>query len=315
MGWRYGVATGAGTCGELVQGVLSDGRPFHVTCPINKGSRVTLALRESRQWRVDGVPAGRHKLERAIRLTADALTGRPYEINVGHSSELEVGKGLGSSTADIVAGARATASALGFDMNEDNLASLAASIEVSDGSMYPEIITFDGRGGLPIRRYAWWPQFVVVMVTPATSLNTDSVDFSVRAPLSAHYDRIVADLDTAVSHRDGAAFARAARESAHFNQLFVTNPWLDVLEREAQRLGADGVNVAHTGTCLGILFLLPSETDERALEKTDAARRRASNAVRRLRAVLPDKLRVALAETPVWPTPIAGSLDTGSEAL
>ena len=315
MTWRVGVATGAGTCGELVQGVLSDGRSFHVTCPINKGSRVVLALRESRQWRVEGVPAGRQKLERAIRLTAETLAGGPYEINVEHSSELEVGKGLGSSTADILAGARATASALGLNMDEDRVAALAASIEVSDGSMYPEIITFDGRAGVPIRRYDWWPQFAVVLVNPTTSIDTDSVDFTDQAPLSAQYDRIVADLDLAVAERDGGAFARAAGESARLNQLFVMNPWLDVLERETERLGADGVNVAHTGTCLGMLFLLPAATDAHATEKIDAVRRRASSAARRLRAVLPDGLRVGLAETPVWRESRAGSLDVGADPL
>ena len=297
MTWRVGAATGAGTCGELVQGVLGDGRSFHVTCPINRGSRVTLKLRESRQWRIEGVPAGRHKLERAIRLTAETLAGGPYEVRVEHSSELEVGKGLGSSTADVVAGARATASALGLDMDED---ALAASIEVSDGSMYPEIIAFDGRAGVPIRRYDWWPQFAVVLVTPATSIDTDSVDFTGQASLSARYDRIVADLDLAVGARDGRAFARAATDSARLNQAFVTNPWLDLLERETPRLGADGVNVAHTGTCLGMLFLLPATCGARATEESAAVRRRASSAAHQLRAVLPGELRVVLAETPVW---------------
>jgi L-threonine kinase len=315
MTWRVGVATGAGTCGELVQGVLSDGRSFHVTCPINKGSRVALALRESRKWRVEGVPAGRQKLERAIQLTAETLAGGPYEINVEHSSELEVGKGLGSSTADIMAGARATASALGLAMDEDRFAALAASIEVSDGSMYPEIVAFDGRAGVPIRRYHWWPQFAVVVVTPAASIDTDSVDFTGQASLSAHYDRIVADLDLAVAERDGRAFARSAGESAHLNQSFVSNPWLDVLERESERLGADGINVAHTGTCLGLLFLLPATTDARATEETDVVRRKASSAARRLRAVLPDELRVGLAETPVWRESRAGSLDVGADPL
>ena len=299
MTWRTGVATAAGTCGELVQGTLSDGRAFHVTCPINKVTRVAVALRASRQWRIEGVPAGRHKLERAIRQTAETLGTGPYEVLVRHSSALEVGKGLGSSTADVVAGARATASALGLGLDEHVLATLAASIETSDGSMYREIVAFDGRAGALVRRYDWWPQFAVVLVVPPTSLDTDSVDFSGQAKHGARYERILAELDRAAVGRDGAAFASAATASARHNQSFVANPWLDLLETEAEHLGASGVNVAHTGTCLGMLFLRSPGSGGSALE-ANVVRTRVMKATQRLRAVLPNDLRVGFAQTPAW---------------
>lgn len=114
--WNFGVGTGVGTCGELVQGVMSDGRNFHVTYPITMSSTVTVRLRESNEWEMKGIPSGRRKLSKAIQTCAERVGHGPKEVHVEHSSDLEVGKGLGSSTADIVAAARAVAAAAGEEL-------------------------------------------------------------------------------------------------------------------------------------------------------------------------------------------------------
>jgi L-threonine kinase len=296
--WRVGVGTGAGTCGELVQGVLGDGRTFHVTCPISKSSAVTIRLRESREWQITGAPPERRKLAMAIRSTADKLGLGPCAVHVRHASELDVGKGLGSSTADIVAAARAVAAAVGGELSSAELAAIATSIEASDGSMYPQIVAFDQRGGALIRQFDWWPQLAVVMVTPSTTLDTASADFTGQAALGHQFDRILDGLDEAVLARDGAAFARAATESAAFNQQFIPNQLFDVLVDEYERLGADGLNVAHTGTCLGLLFVLPERSEATGGGGSGDVVRNASIAVRRLWAMLPEDVSVELSLTP-----------------
>jgi len=296
--WRRGVGTGAGTCGELVQGVLSDGRTFHVTCPISKSSTVTIRLRESDEWQITGVPPERQKLSTAIRSASDEFGLGPCAVQVRHVSELDVGKGLGSSTADIVAAARAVAAAVGDELSSAELATIATSIEASDGSMYPQIVAFDQKGGALIRRFDWWPQMAVVIVTPSTTLDTASADFTGQADLGHQFDRIIDGLDEAVIARDGAAFARAATESAAFNQQFIPNHLFDVLAEEYESLGADGLNVAHTGTCLGLLFVLPERSGATYGDIAGAVLRNAWFAVRRLQAMLPVDVSVDLSVTP-----------------
>lgn len=296
--WRVGVGSGAGTCGELVQGVLSDGRTFHVTCPISKSSTVAIRLRESDTWQITGAPPERQKLVTAIRATADGFGLGPCTVQVRHVSELDVGKGLGSSTADIVAAARAVAAAVGGDLQPAALAAIATSIEASDGSMYPQIVAFDQMGGAVIRQFDWWPQLVVVMVTPPTTLDTASADFTGQDRLGPQFDRIMAGLDEAVMAHDGVAFARAASESAAFNQQFIPNDWHDVLIREYEGLGADGLNIAHTGTCLGLLFVLPERSGSTCRQAADAVLRSASYAVGRLRSMLPGEVGVDMSVTP-----------------
>jgi L-threonine kinase len=296
--WKVGVGTGAGTCGELVQGVLSDGRTFHVTCPINKCSTVKIRLRKSDEWQMTGIPPERQKLATAICSTAHEFGLGPCAVQVRHASELDVGKGLGSSTADIVAAARAVAAAVGGELSPAELAAMATSIEASDGSMYPQIIAFDRDGGALIRQFDWWPQLAVVMVIPSATLDTASADLTGQADLSHQFDRIVAGLDEAVIARDGAAFARAATESATFNQQFIPNHLFDVLAEEYESLGADGLNVAHTGTCLGLLFVLPERLGATYGDSAGAVLRNASFAVRRLQAMLPGDVSLDLSVTP-----------------
>jgi L-threonine kinase len=278
--------------------VLSDGRTFHVTCPITKSSTVTIRLRESDEWQITGAPPERQKLATAIRSTAGVLGLGPCTVHVRHGTELDVGKGLGSSTADIVAAARAVAAAVGGELSAAELAGIATSIEASDGSMYPHIVAFDQMGGGLIRHFDWWPQLAVVMVTPSTTLDTASADFTGQDGLGPQFDRIMADLDEAVLAHDGVAFARAATESAAFNQQFVPNDWHDVLAREYESLGADGVNVAHSGTCSGLLFVLPERHASTYRMAVGAVLRNASYAAGRLRALLPGDVRVDLSMTP-----------------
>jgi uncharacterized protein involved in propanediol utilization len=105
-----------------------------------------------------------------------------------------------------------------------------------------------------LEHFCWWPQFVILMITPAQAFNTESADFGGKHKLGAQFDAILSSLRTAAAERDAAAFARAATESARINQRFVPNPFHALLEDRAGGLGALGINVGHTGTVLGLLF-------------------------------------------------------------
>ena len=47
-----GIGEQFGTCGELVQGFLSNNEPFHVTCPINKITSVKAYLRKNTSTKI-----------------------------------------------------------------------------------------------------------------------------------------------------------------------------------------------------------------------------------------------------------------------
>ncbi|BAS29330.1 GHMP family kinase ATP-binding protein [Limnochorda pilosa] len=104
---RWAAASAPGTCGELVQGTLR-GEPFLVSCPISWRACARVVLRRERGLCVSG-PRGRWKSLRAVRAALRLLGVEDVRAELSLSSPLPVGKGMGSSTAEVLAAAAATA--------------------------------------------------------------------------------------------------------------------------------------------------------------------------------------------------------------
>ncbi|MBJ7472361.1 MAG: hypothetical protein JHD16_13725 [Solirubrobacteraceae bacterium] len=279
-----------GTCGEIAQGVLPDGTPFVVTCPIDRGVAVEVEVTAAPSLTIEGLPPGAQFLERALRRTAELVELGPCRMRVEHHSALYVGKGMASSTADIVAAARALSTAVGLPLRQEELAHLAASIEPTDGIMFDGIAASNPRTGERVRRWDWWPQYEIVMVIPPTTLETSAASFAGQDAWADEYAQLLAQLDAAVERRDAAAFAAQATRSGQLNEAFVPSPVRALIEPRAASLGALGVCTAHTGTVAGLLF-----------PHTREGRASASAAARELEAVLPRDLQVTTAQTRPWP--------------
>jgi L-threonine kinase len=262
-----GSGTAVGSCGELVQGFTSAGIPFHVTLPIEKSSTVSVTLNRASEFKVSQIGPGSGKLEKSLLSAAAYLDIEPCEIRVAHWTDLTPGKGMGSSTADIVAAARALGNAVGRELNSAELASIAVGIESSDGTMYQGIVAFNQKKGL-LYRFNWYPQFIVVMITPPKQFNTESARFEGKESLGVEFDEILANLKEAAANKDVVSFAEFSTRSARMNQKFVPNPYFAILEEKYKDFGALGVNVAHTGTLVGLLF---DADDPQGLRKASAA--------------------------------------------
>jgi L-threonine kinase len=288
-----GQAHARGTCGELVQGVLRTGEHFHVTCPILRRASVLVHVRPASELRVEGLPQGKDKLARALAATARFLGTGPVSIEASTRSALAVGKGMGSSTADVVAGARALALAYGVHLTPAELARIATSIELSDGSMYEGIVAFCRRTGELVRRYAWYPRFALAIAIPPNSVRTESVDFTGKARFARHFEDLLSVLDEAERAHDPFGFAHAATCSAIYNQPFLANELFAHLRRQQARLGAAGLVIGHTGTLAGLLYPL----DEAGASAEADALERARFAASSLAAKLPS-VQVVVTLTP-----------------
>lgn len=251
---RRGRDVAPGTCGELAQGVLPDGTPFVVTCPIDRGTTIEVTLSDAAAFEIVGVPSGRTRLHQALLRTAELVELEPCRISISHDTALPIGKGMASSTADIVAASRALAAAAGVALSPEEVATLAVAIEPSDAVMYAGIVAADRRTGVPIRAWDWWPSFTVVAVIPPTTFATADACLAGQARFADDYASLLGRLDEAVARRDEGAFARVATRSAELGQPAVANPTFGLLAGQSERLGALGVCAAHTGTVAGLLF-------------------------------------------------------------
>ncbi len=287
--WRNASASAPGTCGELVQGVTGDGRHFHVTCPIRKSSTVTARIRAGSVTTVEGA-RGRSKMDAAAMRTLEVLDLGPHEIVLDHWSDLDVGKGMGSSTADIAATVMAVASAAETQVTPEQIAEIATSIESSDGLMFPGINAVEQKTGRLVAAYEWFPQFAIAMVVPAAVFNTESADFRGKDKHGADFDRILADLEMAARRREADAFAEAATRSAELNQRHLVNPYFVMLRPKIRQYRADGLVVGHTGTVAGLLFAVDDDSMEAAVA-----------ASLDLQSVLPRDVRVEVTLTPPSP--------------
>jgi len=99
---------------------------------------------------------------------------------------------------------------------------------------------------------------------------------------------------------DGRAFADAASHSAALNQQYVPNEWYDEVVDEFDAYAADGICVAHTGTMLGLIFLLPADNLS-SIGETNMVLRRARGAKRKLEQVVGSSAVVELVMTPHSP--------------
>jgi len=248
-------ACAPGTCGELAQGLL-DGEHFHITCPIDLYVTAIVELMAG-PGRAIG-PEDRPKALRGAEVTLDYLGEKGAYARLRLESPLPPGKGMASSTADVAATVFATALALGVHVTPGQVASLALRVEPSDGLMFPGIAMFDHRQGRALKLLGRAPAMRVLVLDFGGTVDTlafNSVDRRAELQrLEPHWEEAAALITEGISQGNAALVGKGATVSALTHQQILPKPQLGSVLAFAHQVGAVGVNVAHSGTVLGILF-------------------------------------------------------------
>ncbi|MSQ13449.1 MAG: GHMP kinase [Dehalococcoidia bacterium] len=246
-------ATGA--CGELVQGLIG-GVLCHITCPVALYATVTVELGDAPG--TVRAPAERPKTAQAVKTTLRFLNARYTAAAVIVTSELPVGKGMASSTADVAAAIAATGLALGVTLTPEQIARLAVQVEPSDGIMFPGIALFDHRDG-SVREPLGPPPPLEVLVLDfggaVDTLEFNRVDRTALLRELAPTTERAADLvRRGLADGDAALIGQGATVSALAHQRVLFKPQLPAVLDFAHQIGAVGVNVAHSGAVIGVLL-------------------------------------------------------------
>lgn len=267
---RRASAYAPGTCGELAQGML-DGILCMVTCPIDMYSVATVELSPiavSSQTEISA-PAGSPKAGQAARATLDYLGVAGMDGRLWLDSSLPRGKGMASSTADVAA-AIVAAAAMGRELSPLQVAEIALAVEPSDGVMYPHVAIFDHREGRIARTLGQPPPMRVLILDFGGSV--DTLEFNradrdnVLQRLAPKMAEAVSLIEDGISRGDPLRIGQGATLSARANQQVLFNPDLEQALELSRRVGAVGVNVAHSGAVIGMLF----RDDAPAVEKAAA---------------------------------------------
>lgn len=273
-------ARAPGSCGELAQGML-DGDYFLVTCPIDMYADAQVELTQGGGG-IDA-PADSPKSRRAVALTLAHFGRGDMGARLRLSSPLPRGKGMASSTADVSAAIAATAAALGASaaMTPALIAQIALQVEPSDGVMLPHIAVFDHKRGRLAQSLGPPPPMRVVGLDfgggvdtlAFNGVNRDEALKRLQPELAA----ALALIRRGIRGGSAADVGKGATVSAIANQRILRKPQLDAALHLAKRVGAVGVNAAHSGTMLGVLLHDDAEraawTAQRARETLGGVRR------------------------------------------
>ncbi|WP_248958359.1 GHMP family kinase ATP-binding protein [Sphaerisporangium perillae] len=251
-----GTGVAYGTFGELLQGQLAEGGlDFLVTLPIPRSSRATFRL-DPDATQVTVAPGHKSK---SLRVAQALLEG--HGVRAGGvltvESDLPEGKGFSSSSADLVATARAVGEAIGAVPGPADIEALLRPIEPTDGVMYDGAVAFLHREVRLLARLGHLPPLTIVSVDEGGSV--DTIAFNRRPkPFSdadrKEYARLLDLLVVAVAAGDVGDIGYVATRSALLNQRLNPKSTMRDMRQICDDVGGLGVAVAHSGTAIGLLL-------------------------------------------------------------
>ena len=241
--------------------MLPGGRRFLINCKIKNSSRVTLTLKDSYYLRDHehaqvALHARFPKTHKMLRNLLNDLNMRnDYLFEI--ASTIPIGKGLSSSTADMVAAARALSRILGRTFEEPYLDKILAEIEPNDGLHYDGTSIYYHKTGALLQRYDYIPAFQILGIDFGGSV--DTCDFNNKYAsfpewMIVEYERILADAMKAYSQSDSSQIAAVATRSFELWQNFAPKPCFKEVLKAMEKTRSIGVINTHSGTVVGLLF-------------------------------------------------------------
>lgn len=265
-----------GSCGELVQGIV-DGVRLHASCPVGRYARAT--------WRPGARRAHGEKVRRALAATG----GSPaFLAGLTIRSALPRGIGMASSTADIGAAVGLWLAMGRGTVDAGAVARAALAVEPTDGVLFDGIVLFDHRRGSVLERWGAPPPIELVAVEVGGPVDTLAFNERDTAAVSREQAgsilRAFELVRRGLARGDAASIGRGATISALCHQNILPKPALEPLLRLALEEGGYGVNVAHSGSLIGLL-LPPGGYDRERVRRRIAELVRREALIRRLRLV------------------------------
>ena len=245
-----------GTFGELLQGSLpGEEGHFLVTLPINRFSYATF-FKNDRAGSVMVKPAHKTKSrDLALSILQAIAPGVGGELVL--RGDLEEGKGLSSSSADLVATSRAIAAAIGKEVDLNVLLACMGRLEPSDGVMFDACIVFHHRRVIPGQVLGSPPSIRIYSIDEGGTIDTVYYNKKLTSYLPSEereYRLLLKRLASAFVERDLALLGSVCTRGAYLNQTRNPKKMLETVHELADRCGALGVVVTHSGTRLGVML-------------------------------------------------------------
>jgi len=260
-----------GSCGELVQGIYKNNN-FQVTCPLNLFSYIHLGLDDNDNKKLNNFSLPPKSQQALIKtLNYFSFNEKDINLNIEISSKIPHGKGMGSSSADIIGIILGVSFLLKKKISIDEVAKLALAIEPTDGIMYKDIVCFDHLKKGLLERIGQPLLLDVLVIDPGGCV--DTLEFNQRKDLIRlrleNQKEIAQALELVkrgIRGKNIKLVGEGATLSALCNQKILFKKELEKVISTSYKMGAVGVNVAHSGVVLGVL-LPPNYSEIENLKK------------------------------------------------
>ncbi|MGL6106617.1 GHMP family kinase ATP-binding protein [Romboutsia sp.] len=249
----YGVCPAS--CGEFVQGIM-DNEEYLSSYAVDMYS--TSVIEE----KINNINIGPRKSRKAIEAVFEKfnlLTKESKNISLNIQSQIPVGKGMASSTADIGATIVATLSLIQKDLNSEEISKLAASIEPTDSIYIENNNIFNPLTGEVIKKLGNIKNSRVVILEPNKTLNTMKIRNNPNyIEIKRQNKEIIKEafyfLEEGIRKNNLHDIGKACTMSSLANENIDKKEGLSEIIEIAKNYGAYGVNIAHSGTVVGIII-------------------------------------------------------------
>ncbi|MDL0295061.1 cobalamin biosynthesis protein, partial [Clostridioides difficile] len=168
-------------------------------------------------------------------------------------------KGMASSTADIGATIKATLSLIDKDLSSEEISKLAAEIEPTDSIFIDKNSIFNPLNGTVIKYLGNLTNAKVVILEPNKVLDTMKIrlrqDYNkLKVENKEVIKKAFALLEEGLKKNNLSLVGEACTLSSLANENIEKKEYLNEIIKISKKYGAYGVNIAHSGTVVGILI-------------------------------------------------------------
>ena len=249
----YGICPAS--CGEFVQGIIDD-EEYLCSYAIDMYSKVYI------EEKLVDINLGRYKSRLAIEKVFEKFNlPKKYtkNISLNINSKIPVGKGMASSTADIGATIKATLSLIDKDLSSEEISKLAAEIEPTDSIFIDKNSIFNPLNGTVIKYLGNLTNAKVVILEPNKVLDTMKIrlrqDYNkLKVENKEVIKKSFALLEEGLKKNNLSLVGEACTLSSLANENIENKEYLNEIIKISKKYGAYGVNIAHSGTVVGILI-------------------------------------------------------------
>ena len=180
-------------------------------------------------------------------------------ISLKIKSKIPIGKGMASSTADIGATIGATLDLIGRNLTSEEISKLASTIEPTDSIYIEKNNIFNPLNGEVIKYLGNIKDSRVVILEPNRTLNTMKIrrNPNYRNIKLKNKDIIKESfnlLEEGIKNNDLYSIGKACTFSSLANENIHQKEGLEKIIEISKNYGAYGVNIAHSGTVIGIII-------------------------------------------------------------